>query len=275
MDTEEWQVWILDHLLVGGINHYVLEESLIQEAGQNFNADFYKAMEILKRDGLVALVERKGERRYGIEIDEMTRANLRSKELKAKIADRLQTTPVVPHFKDPKNCQFLGEAPVVIERKDRSVYHIYYRKNDRHDYVVRKWDASRTHYRDYPIGSLNDRNSVISKAWRLIQDIASKNGGVFILQDLVDHAKDITGTNKLRGHAIIVVLLREGYIKIDSIVGNSVNYRLSGTDPHPVTLKDFGVKLEEKTEDNGDFPETWDEEGTELTSEEKKDDKKN
>ncbi len=217
----------------------MLDEQIRIEAGRHYDTNFDLALRSLKDEGIIMLLESKHQKKYVVNYDKLDQAhsiiNSDSKE-----GYEHQNVLVQPYAREPEGYIFWFDNRETKRLRKQSVYNIYFKNTDNLNFaaqlITRSVDNPKTVY----MGSLNERESYISRLWRAVSIVSSESkDGTFILQNVQDKDRVACGNNRQRGKIALIIFRKLGYLQEVSVKGNSTVFKLTGKKPFTITLDDI------------------------------------
>jgi hypothetical protein len=238
-----WKVWLIQLLLSEGSYSYIARERILREAAHHVDENMDEAIGQLLSDEVITLLITGDRIEYGITIGKLKQAQ----DIADQPPDEQETNKdatkqiAQPYIPDPEGYSYLYNLEDETPSERRGLYTIYYRKSDPDDFAARILTKGTGKYRTIYVGSLNDPNSIISRAWRDILEVARQSTDVsFTLQDLLQRDINVFGSNKQRGRVLLAIFRRLDRIRPIHKKGNSQSYRIISNEPlSVVTIDDF------------------------------------
>ena len=237
LSTAEWRKWLLQQLIGEGVHNVVLDEQIRMEAGRHYDTNFDLALRSLKDDGIIMSLESKQQKKYVVNYDRLEQAHAIINSDPKEIGQ--ENILVQPYLREPEGYIFWFDNKGT-GRKKQSIYNFYFKKTDNLDFAAQLFTRSVDNPKSVYMGSLNDRESYISRLWRAISIITSESkDGSFILQDVQDRDRVACGNNRQRGKIALIIFHKLGYLQKVSVKGNSTLFKLTGKKPFTITLDDI------------------------------------
>jgi hypothetical protein len=237
-----WKIWLVQLLLSEGSYTYLSRERILRETADHADDNLDEAIKQLLSDGIITFLMTGDRIEYGITIGRLQQAqDIANQHLEEEEeTNRDATQQVVQQFiPEPHGYSYWCDVDDEVKSERRNLYSLFYKKSDSDDFAARILTKGSSKYRTLYVGSLNNPNSIISRAWRdIIEIVKQTTHATFTLQDLLQKDIDVCGSNKQRGRVLLAIFKRLGRIEPVRKRGNSVSYRITNDKPLSVVTMD-------------------------------------
>lgn len=218
---EWWEQWIIRQLVSSGITNILTGDELRIRTATHYEPNLDHALKSLMDKSIITQLYTGSVKRYSVNFDKMEVArNIAKKKIPTDKSDVIQ-----PYIGEPKGYDYWFEPEKRRMFRKQSMYRIFRKSDGTKDFVGQVLSQSMLHPNNIHTGSLDNKESPISKLVEVMKDLG-KNGGVFTLQDLQDRDRISVGNNRQRGKVIILVCEKLGIIEFAGMKGNSASYKM-------------------------------------------------
>jgi len=257
LTVEDWKRWFLYQLIGEGMHNAIYHEQILKELGKHYDINLEKALRDLIDDGIIMLIESKKKKKYIVNFESLSEAqmiintnkNKIQKEKSKKIHDHNHVNYmepgnkkkiIQPYLPDPNGYIYWFDNEEFRQFKNQTVYRIYFKETDRMNFAAQLITKPIGTSKIIHMGSLNDPNSYIARLWRAVISVSEDNKeGTFILQDIQDRDRIACGNNRQRGKIALSIFKKLGYIQQIEFKGNSIRFKISGKKPYSITLDEI------------------------------------